>query len=243
MKSDLKGKIGIVTGAGSGIGRAIALAFIAEGAKVAVAGRNQEKLNRVARELKNLGGKGLALVADVSKEKDVESMVQKTLARFGKIDILVNNAGQILREKITDTDPSNWDNIINVNLRGTFLCSKAVLPFMIRQQNGRIINISSTAGKYGAPSRTAYCASKFAVSGLNESLAQEVAANGITISSICPGRVATDMSLSVRPGAETSEWLTPEDIAEVAVFLSTRPSRVLIPEIVILAANVDYFKQ
>jgi 3-oxoacyl-[acyl-carrier protein] reductase len=243
MGDTLKKKVALVTGGGRGIGEAIAIALSDEEANVAVAGRNRGRLDRVVNELKERGGEALALEADVSKVKDVETMVQRTLGEFGKIDILVNNAGQILRTTVTETDPADWDNIVNVNLRGTFLCSRAVVPQMIRQRGGKIINICSTAGKHGYPARTAYCASKFAVSGFNESLAQEVAEHGITVSSICPGMVVTDMALSTRPGADTSKWLTPKDIADIVVFLATRPSRVLIPEVIVLAAELDYFRQ
>jgi 3-oxoacyl-[acyl-carrier protein] reductase len=243
MSDVLNDKVSIVTGAGSGIGKGITMALANAGSKVIVVGRTLDKLEKVTVELKQAGQEGIAVKADVSKEKDVESMVDKAVKSYGRIDILVNNAGQIIGSEIVETKIKDWDNVLNTNLRGTFLCSRAVMRQMKIQKSGKIINISSTGGKHGYPARTAYCASKFGVSGFNESLAQEAAKYSIGVSSICPGLVATEMSRSVFPDADTSEWLSPEDIGEVVVFLVTRPSKVLIPEMVVLASKADYYRQ
>jgi 3-oxoacyl-[acyl-carrier protein] reductase len=213
------------------------------GAKIAIAGRNSTRLNQVAEQIENRGGDGLAVVADVTKESDVEDMVARVLDRYKRVDILVNNAGQIIKRKVIDTTTAEWDNIIAVNLRGTFLCTRAVLSAMIRQRNGKIINISSTGGRRANPATTAYASSKFGVSGFSESLAQEMAERGITVTSVCPGLVASDMTRAILPGADTSKWLDPKDVGELVVFLATRPSRVLIPEVFILASEADYFRQ
>jgi len=239
----LTNKVAIVTGGNKGIGKAISLRLAEEGADVVIAARDTEAADEVVRKVEQKGRHSLSVKTDVMQSDQVEAMVKKVMDEFGRIDILVNNAGQILKVEAAKTKVADWDNIINVNVRGTFLCSRTVLPHMIRRRGGKIINISSTAGKRGTPEVSAYCASKFAVSGFSESIAQEVAKYGITVNSICPGMVLTKMGLSVSPETDTSKWLTPEDIADVVVFLATRPSRVLIPEMLVLASDVDYFRQ
>lgn len=240
---ELTNKVAIVTGGNKGIGKAISLRLAEEGADVVLAARDTKAADEVVRKVKQKGRRSFSAKTDVTQSDQVEAMVKKAMDEFGRIDVLVNNAGQILKVETVKTKVADWNNIINVNVKGTFLCSRAVLPHMIRQKGGKIINISSTAGKRGEPEVSAYCASKFAVSGFSESIAQEVAKYGIAVNSICPGMVRTEMGLSVCPEADASKWLTPEDIADVVVFLATRPSRVLIPEMLVLASDVDYFRQ
>jgi len=239
----LANKVAIVTGGNKGIGKAISLRLAEEGTNIVIVARDMQAAQEVVTEIEKMGRQSFSIKTDVAQREDIRMMVEKVIEKFGRIDLLVNNAGQILKAKLSEIDANNWDNIMNVNVRAAFLCSKAVLPYMIRQKGGKIINICSTAGKYGAPEMSAYCASKFAISGFSESLAQELAKYGITVTSICPGMVLTKMGLIVSPEDDTSKWLTPEDIADVVVFIATRPFRVLIPEVVVLASQLDYFRQ
>jgi NAD(P)-dependent dehydrogenase (short-subunit alcohol dehydrogenase family) len=203
---DLYGKVALVTGAGGerGIGRAIATRLAVEGADVIVndvvarpAGRaGWGGLSQVVREIEALGRRAMGILADVSDAGQVESMVRRGLEQFGHVDILVNNAGAPAgpdRVPVVDLDPDAWDLIQNVNVKGTFLCCQAVARAMIdRGQGGKIINISSTAGKRGVARYAAYCASKFAVRGFTQALALELAPYQINVNAICPGLTGTE---------------------------------------------------
>lgn len=188
----LKNRVAIVTGGGSGIGKAIALAFASEGAAVVVASRTLSHLEEVAGEITVKGGKAKTMQADISDEKQVQNMVAQTLSEYGKVDVLVNNSAAPVGpdDFVVDMDPQEWNRIVSVNLTGTMLCSKAVLKDMIPRKSGNIINISSFAGISGSPQRSAYCASKWGVIGLTETLAIEVGEYNIRVNSICPA--ATD---------------------------------------------------
>jgi NAD(P)-dependent dehydrogenase (short-subunit alcohol dehydrogenase family) len=188
----LKERVAIVTGGGSGIGKAIALAFASEGAAVIVASRTLSHLEEVAGEIQLKGGKAKAIEADISDEEQVRSLVAQTLSEYGKIDILVNNSAAPVGVdyNVVDMDLKEWNRILSVNLTGTMLCSKEVLKDMIPRKSGNIINISSFAGVSGSPQRSSYCASKWGVIGLTETLAIEVGEYNIRVNSICPA--ATD---------------------------------------------------
>ncbi|MEZ4710973.1 MAG: 3-oxoacyl-ACP reductase family protein [Caldilineaceae bacterium] len=203
---NLDGKVALVTGAGGehGLGRAIARRLAEEGAHVVindVAAKRIETaawagLPDLAREIEAVGRRALPVVADVANAQQVDSMVQWTLEHFGRIDILVNNAGALAgrdRVPVVELDEAEWDRIQNVNVKGTFLCSRAVARALIAQgQGGKIINISSTAGKRGVARYAAYCASKFAVRGFTQALALELAPHKINVNAICPGLTETE---------------------------------------------------
>jgi meso-butanediol dehydrogenase/(S,S)-butanediol dehydrogenase/diacetyl reductase len=194
MSGRLKSKVALVTGASRGIGEGIALALAQEGADVAVVGRaSQEKLQKVALSIENCGCRSLPILADVSKAEEVKNMVDETLKEFEKIDILVNNAGIIRMSPLVEMAEAEWDEVLNVNLKSVFLCSKAVVPHMIKRKGGKIINVSSTGGKTGWPLITHYCASKFGIIGFTQSLAKEVGVHNITVNALCPGEVKTEM--------------------------------------------------
>ena len=186
----LADRVAIVTGGAAGIGAAIARTFCSEGARVAVADRDADSATRTAAEI---GANAVAMAVDVTKEDELRRVVEDTLARFGRIDILVNNAGIMRKAYVKDMTEALWDAVVDVNLKATFLASKAVLPAMIERRAGRIINIASIAGKVGEPTASAYSAAKFGVIGFTRSLAIEVAPHNILVNAICPGPIPTTL--------------------------------------------------
>jgi NAD(P)-dependent dehydrogenase (short-subunit alcohol dehydrogenase family) len=191
MAGRLAGRVALVTGAAAGIGAAIVEAFHGEGAKVVIADLNDEGARKQAAAC---GEDALALKLDVTREDEVQQAVAAALARFGRLDILVNNAGIMRKAYVKDMSADLWDQVLAVNLKATFLCSKAVLPSMIAgNRGGRIINIASIAGKLGEPTASAYSAAKWGVLGFTRSLALEVARHDILVNAICPGPIATTL--------------------------------------------------
>lgn len=224
----LKEKVAIVTGAGTGIGRAIALAFAQEGASVVLAGRTGETLAKVADEVKALGGNVLPVRTNVSEPAEVCRMVEATHASFGRVNILVNNAGVFIYKSFLDLSLKDWDETINTNLKGIFLCCQAVLPAMVEQRQGNIINISSIHGKIGDANLAAHCASKFGVIGLTQALAKEVIDYNINVNVICPGQVSSRWVEEHEPlSSPLSTHLRPPDVARVAVFLASSDSAIM----------------
>ena len=242
----LKNKTALITGGGRGIGKAIAEAFACEGARVAVAARTLEQVQQVAQELtEKYGVQTVARVCDVSDPASVHEMFEKVRAEFGgEVDILVNNAGVAESALLVNTSDELWHRHLEINLSGTFYCTRAALPAMLRNGWGRIINIASIAGKTGAPYIAAYSASKHGVMGLTRSLALEVGASGVTVNAICPGYVETDMvakgieRITKRTGlpAEAAKeslnkmspqnrMVTPEEVAALALLLASEEGR------------------
>jgi 3-oxoacyl-[acyl-carrier protein] reductase len=234
----LKGKNALVTGAGKGIGKAVALALAAEGTNVILLARTTADLETLAKEVETLGVKALVVTADISDIKSVNQAVKKALATFGTIDILINNAGVGKFGKFLDLSPEEFENIIKINLFGTYYATRAVLPGMIEQQSGDIINISSTAGLRGAAATSAYSASKFAVMGLTESLMQEVRKHNIRVTALTPSTVATDMAkdLNLTDG-NPDKVMQPEDVAELIIAQLKLNKRVFIKDSGIWSTN------
>jgi len=240
---DLQGKVAIVTGAGSGIGRAIALRLAKEGAQVAAVDILGETAMAVADEMRKLGGKALGIVADVGNREDVERMVAAVVAQLGRIDVLYNNAGVVMYKPVVEILEEEWEDLFRVNMKGVFLVAQAVARQMISQRGGKIINLASVAGKRGMPNLSAYCASKFGVVGFTQALAWELADYGITVNAMCPGVVDTpmweklDAEICRRQGLPRGEARrraintnvikrveTPEEVANLAVFLASSES-------------------
>jgi 3-oxoacyl-[acyl-carrier protein] reductase len=198
----LKGRIALVTGAASGIGKAIAIAFAREGADVIVADKVAEiHAAEVLAGIRGHGGEALFVHTDVSNEESVRSMADAALARFGRVDILVNNAGIFTESLIENMPIDDWDRVVNTNLRGTFLCTRALIGQMLDRGDGRIINIASQLGQVGGKSVGHYAASKAGIIGLTKSLAREVAPRGVLVNAIAPGPIETPML-----DGETEAW-------------------------------------
>ncbi len=239
--SSLKNKVAIVTGGGNGIGKAIALLFAQEGARVLLADIDSEAAERVSAEIERQKREALPLVVDVTRKASVQRMVQVTLDRWEKIDILVNNAGGAIAKPVLEMAESDWDKIVDLNLKSVFLCSQAVLPAMIEQRYGRIVSLSSIYGFTGSETRSHYSAAKAGVVAFTKSLALEVIRRGITVNAIAPGRVVTER---VRGHYSEEEWhrrvvslpmgrtAEPEEIARVALFLAQEGSSYITGETV-----------
>ncbi|QED47502.1 3-oxoacyl-[acyl-carrier-protein] reductase [Cytobacillus dafuensis] len=230
----LEGKIALVTGASRGIGREIALELARQGADVVVNySGSEERANHVVAEIKEMGRKAIAVQCDVSNSDSVANMVKETIDTFGKLDILVNNAGITKDNLLMRMKEDEWDDVININLKGVFLCTKAVTRQMMKQRSGRIINISSIVGVSGNPGQANYVAAKSGVIGLTKTSAKELSSRGITVNAVAPGFITTDMTdklneevkeqmLKQIPLARFGE---PADIANVVVFLASDDSR------------------
>jgi NAD(P)-dependent dehydrogenase (short-subunit alcohol dehydrogenase family) len=197
----LQNQAAIVTGGGQGIGKAIALKLAGEGADVLVSGRHRETLENTAREIEKSGRRSAVAVTDVSQESQVSAMVEAALQNFGRIDILVNNAGVTgPTAPIMNVSRDEWDQVLAVNLTGAFLCARAVIPHMIERHSGKIINISSIAGKLAYALRGPYAASKWGMIGLSRTLAQELGPHNIQVNAICPGPTAGERMRGVIAG-------------------------------------------
>lgn len=216
---NLKGKTALVTGAGKGIGKAIVTALAKEGVHVGLIARTSTDLEQASAQIEQTYGVRVSIAAaDISNRVEVEQAVQKIEEELGSIDILVNNAGIAKFGKLVDMPPEDWEQIIQVNLMGTYYVTRAVLPGMIERNHGNIINISSSAGERAFATSSAYCASKFALMGLTESLMQEVRKHNIRVTALTPSTVNTDLAKNAGLKIGEEEYMMqPEDVAELAL--------------------------
>jgi 3-oxoacyl-[acyl-carrier protein] reductase len=229
----LENQIAVVTGAGRGIGRAIALKFAAEGADVVCVSRTAENSEKVAAEIRALGRKAWAHALDVADAGAVNTAADAILAACGKVDILVNNAGVTRDGLLMRMNDADWDTVLNTNLKGAFLVSRAFCRGMIKQRSGRIINISSVIGLIGNAGQCNYAASKAGLIGFTQSAARELASRGITVNAVAPGFVETDMTAALKEELRNellkriplNSFGQPEDIANAALFLASPAAR------------------
>ena len=234
----LKGKTALVTGAGKGIGRAIAIALANEGVNVGLIARTEKDLQLVADELKAIGVKTAVATADISDINAVNTAVENIQAALGNIDILINNAGTGTFGKFLELSPEQWENQIKVNLFGTYYATRAVLPQMIERATGDIVNISSTAGLRGAATTSAYSASKFGVMGLTESLMQEVRKHNIRVTALAPSTVVTELAKSANLiNNNEDRMMQPEDFAELIIAQLKLNRRVFVKDASIWSTN------
>ncbi len=231
---DLSNRVAIVTGSGRGIGRAIALKLAEVGATVVVNDIGDIKpLEAVAQEIKARGGQSLPVLADVSSSADVSRLVEETIAAYGRIDILVNNAGITRDQLLLRMSDEDWDQVISVNLRSVFLCTKAVLRHMLKQRWGRIISLASIVGIVGNKGQANYAAAKAGIIGFTRTVAKEVASHGITANAIAPGFIDTEMTQRLKEDWKQElkkqiplgDFGSPRDVAEAVAFLASEEAR------------------
>jgi len=236
----LKGKVVIVTGSSSGIGKAIALRFGAEGANVVVTARRMALCEQTVAQITKDGGVAWAIQTDVADERQVERLVEETVKRYGRLDILVNNAGVIAGGRLAETTTKSFDEVMNVNLRGTFFCCRAGFQQMKKQGGGTIINMSSVAGLQAWAGTGTYSASKHGILALTKSLADEGRPHHIKVSAICPAGVADELVDASPEEILHSEKIDPFDVAETAVYLATLGKYSVVHQIVIDRLGADW---
>lgn len=225
----LTDKIAVVTGAGSGIGEAIATLLHEEGAKVVLAGRNKDKLQNVANQLAQDSVN--VVPTDVTNKEEVDELMKIAQQTFGGLDIVINSAGQMLSSKITDYQVDEWDSMIDVNIKGTLYTAQAALPTMLEQSSGHLINIASISGFEVTKSSTIYSATKAAVHTITQGLEKELAKTGVKVTSISPGMVDTAITAAYNPSDRKK--LDPQDIAEAVLYALTQPKHVNVNEITV----------
>lgn len=229
---ELRDKVIVLTGAGRGAGRSIALSLAGEGARLALASRTESELNAVREEVKALGAEVIALPTDLSDPSQVDGLAQGTLKAFGTVDVIINNAGWCPPLRLVhDTTLEDWDFAINVNARGPFLLIKALLPTMLAKRSGHVINVSSNVARGGCATASAYSAAKAALLALGETLLEEVAKHGIRVTSMLPGTINTGMRWDDDPDFPRETVIEPEDFAQVVISVLKLNDYVLVEEI------------
>jgi NADP-dependent 3-hydroxy acid dehydrogenase YdfG len=234
FEASLHGHVALITGASSGIGAAIARAFLAAGADLAVVARREERLSELEDAARQSGRRCVAVLGDVREELTAEQAVQAALREFGRLDILVNNAGIGIYKLLADTTAADYDAMMDTNMRSTFLFTRHAVPVMLERGAGTVINISSMAGVMGFPNEAVYCATKFAQVGFTQALDRELRPRGIKVGVICPGGVKTEFALGTgrtEEGVAASGMLEAEDVARAALLMATQPAHARIIEI------------
>jgi 3-oxoacyl-[acyl-carrier protein] reductase len=237
MSDALRGKVALVTGAGRGIGRAIAVAFAAEGAAVALAARSRADLAGVAGEIRERDGRALAVPTDVTQDGAVEALVEQTLTDLGRIDVLVTSAGTAAFGAVSDSKPGDWDTMLALNLRAVMICCRAVLPAMLRQRTGTILNVGSIASKRALPGSAVYTATKTAVDAFSRVLAEELRPHGVRVGVLVAGAVDTPLWDTLGSSPPRDKMLRPEDVARAAVLMAALPPHASLEELTLLPAG------
>jgi len=238
----LDGRVALVTGAGRGIGRCIAMHLARAGATLVAAGRNRSNLDAVVESIRSTGGRAEAAVLDVTDEDAICRAVAWIDEHLGRLDILVNNAGVTHSAPLSETTTADWDRVMRVNARGPFILCRQALGLMKRSPHGRIINIASVVAIKGYANQSAYTASKHALRGMSMALAEELRDTGIRVHVVCPGGVATDMVGQVRPDIPPSTLMAPDEIAEIVTYLAAHDGNAVIDEVhVRRAASEPWF--
>jgi 3-oxoacyl-[acyl-carrier protein] reductase len=236
----LAGKIAIVTGSSSGIGKAIALKFAEEGARVVVAARRKKLCEQTVKQIRDRGGEAMAVQTDVADEGQVEQLIAEAVKHYGRLNILVNNAGIGGGGRIVETSTKTFDDVINTNLRGTFFCCRAGFRQMKKNGGGTIINMSSVAGVQAWAGTGTYSASKHGVMALTRALAEEGRSYKIKVSAICPGGVADELVDASPDEIERSEKISPYDVAETAVYLATLGTHTVVHQVIVDRWDADW---
>jgi NAD(P)-dependent dehydrogenase (short-subunit alcohol dehydrogenase family) len=236
----LTGRVAVITGGNSGIGKAIAKAYAAAGAKVVLAARRAEQLKEVADQINRSGGSALAIPTDVTKEPAVLTLFAETVAAHGRVDVLINNAGTASREPADELPLASWQRVIDTNLTGAFLCAREAFKIMKRQQQGRIINIGSVSAKVPRPNTIAYAATKFGLEGVTRALALEGREHGILVSILHPGNTVSGLGRPAQIGAVPEGRMEAEDLAQVAVLMATLPHEVNMLEALVLPRTMPF---
>ncbi len=232
MPGALEGKVAIVTGASSGLGAATARLFAREGAKVLLTARRTDHLLRLVEEIESEGGKAVSLPGDAAKEATAQAVTAMAVERFGRVDVLINNAGQGNYKPLVETSASDFDELVNANLRSGFVFTRAVVPGMIAQGNGTVVFISSVAGLAGAANESVYSATKFAQVGFAQALDAELRRHGIKVEVICPGGIKTEFAIGRGREAESiakSTMMDPAEVAQAVLFACTLPPNLRVP--------------
>jgi 3-oxoacyl-[acyl-carrier protein] reductase len=225
MNGKLQGKIAVITGASAGIGQACARALAREGANLVLTARRQQRLATLQTEVQSLGGKAVIVIGDAREESTAISTVKAAIEAFGRVDILINNTGAGNYKNLVDTSAEDYDELMDTNVRSTFLFSRHVVPVMQKQKSGTILMISSMAGVYGFGGEAVYCMTKFAQVGFAQALDRELRTHGIKVGAICPGGVKTEFGLGkgrTEAGVAQSAMLEPEDVAGVVLMACTQ---------------------
>jgi NADP-dependent 3-hydroxy acid dehydrogenase YdfG len=226
MTTNLSGKVALITGASAGIGQACARALAQEGVRLVLTARRQERLEELERQAEKLGGQAISVLGDAREESTAKNTVEAAMRSFGQIDILINNTGVGNYKNLVDTSAEEYDDMVDTNVRSTFLFTRHAVPLMIQRKQGTVLMISSMAGIYGFAGEAVYCATKFAQVGFAQALDKELRPHGIKVGVICPGGVKTEFALGrgrTEEGVSKSEMLDPEDVAG-AVLLACKQS-------------------
>jgi len=237
MSDALSGTVALITGAGRGNGRATAVAFAAEGAAVALVARSRADLAGVAAEIRELGGRALAMPTDVTQDAAVESLVERVAGELGRLDVLVTSAGTAAFAPVADSKPADWDSMLTVNLRAVMVTCRAALPVMMRQRSGTILNVASIAAKRALPGSAVYTATKMGVIGFSRVLAEELRPHGVRVGVLVPGAVDTPLWDALGASPPREKMLRPQDVARAAVLMASLPPHASLEELTLLPAG------